>query len=186
MRTLRRGWGATLVATLVVLGTTACGDDDGGGNNNQNVVPDAGVDAGPDAATGASLTILVRAYSATDATYVPTAGVGVAFQAPGGTVTDAETDAEGKATFTDIDWSAGKGAVTTYLASYLAVSAVDLDATRVEALEEAPGTIGFFLDPITADPVEKLLPAHTLERSAPDHRDRQRCGPPPASAVRRR
>jgi len=132
MNTVKNHRLGALAACLCLGLITSCGDDDTSGDNN-NTQQDATVDAAPDAATGDSVTFVVLTYSDADATYIPTAGANVAFDAPGGERTEVDTGADGKATFGGIDWTTGEAAVTVHLFGHAMISVVHLDPDRLSA-----------------------------------------------------
>ncbi len=161
---MMRQWNRWLVMGTIIFGLTAglgagagCGDDDSSGNNN-NVQADAGVDA----ATGDTVRFKAVEMDTESATYVPVAGVLVAFDAPDGERTEVTTGADGLATFEGVDWSQGDAAVTMYLEGYALVSAVNLDETSYnDSLDESQSV------PVPLQPLQAPAPdSVTLSGSA--------------------
>ncbi|MFH2009305.1 MAG: hypothetical protein ABI333_22130 [bacterium] len=137
-----------------------CGDDDNPGDNN-NTMQDAAVDAAPDAEVGESLTFVIYTFSDTDATYIPAEGVSVAFDAPGGVRTEADSGADGKVTFTGVDWTAGLGAVTFYQFGYAMFSSVNLDPDRMADWVNEDGEYAMSLSPLTTETPEMVTVSGT-------------------------
>ncbi len=130
------------LATLIICGGTTlwggCSDDDSTGeNNNNNVVwDDAGVDAGPDAATGDSLEFIVldgTDPAVSDASALRLAGAVVAFDLPGGERVERTSGADGHVTIHGIDWTLGEAAMTVYKDNYAMFSVVGIDADTMVA-----------------------------------------------------
>jgi hypothetical protein len=93
-------------------GTAACGDNGGGEQADAAVQHD--VAAQEDAPAGS---LRVRIVSGlTVATFTGVAGADVVIDKPGGEREEKQTDADGRVTFTGLDWSLGKAAVTAYKA----------------------------------------------------------------------
>lgn len=65
----------------------------------------------------------------------PTRGVTVALDAPGGMRIERTTGADGRVTFTDLDWTLGTASVTAYLAGFVVVSRVGLTGEDARAGE---------------------------------------------------
>jgi hypothetical protein len=132
-----------------------CGDDSTSGPDD-GATDDAGADADADAdgdadadadadgdedgetppddggGTGTLVVTVVGPRLCPDWVRHPIAGAAVAFDAPGGALTEATTDAAGRAAFEGIDWTAGTGAVTAWAEGYGLGSTLGLDGSDEE------------------------------------------------------
>jgi hypothetical protein len=141
-----------VVAIVLSVAMAACGDGNGSA---------AGDDAGADAPIGGVLVVHVTAWpewgvgGAGAAT--PGSGAVVALDAPGGARVEQTAGADGRVTFTGLDWSAGTAAVTAYLDD------AHVMATRV-GVTEADGEVPMPLDSLgSPELVEVNVTAHNLQ-----------------------
>jgi hypothetical protein len=163
-RRLLRGLAAALAGSVAVSGcgedSTAgdVGTDDAGAEDGGAETPDGDAaaedgadaeaeedgeeDSGEDAAEAeawdgggdGTLTVRVITEFCPPDEYGPLAGAAVALDAPGGGMTEAATDADGRVTFSTLDWSAGTAAVTAHAAGFMVASRVDITESEGEVV----------------------------------------------------
>ena len=126
MRQAKRLRIASAVLGVVTASVTfGCGDDEaspagaasGTGATGAGAAGAAGGagGAGAGGAGGESVTFIVVESLLGEPTAPPVEGAMVAFDAPGGERVEQSSGADGKVTFTGVDWSKGKAAVSAYL-----------------------------------------------------------------------
>jgi hypothetical protein len=127
---------------LLFVAAPGCGDDDStpddaGRDDATEVADEAGADGDADGDADAevadeggggtgTLTILVTALDPATEDGVPTAGVTVAADLPGGGRVEQTTGSDGRTTFEELDWAAGTAAATGWLDGYGLVSRVGI------------------------------------------------------------
>jgi len=85
------------------------------------------------------MTVIVSGYSEAAGDDAPLEGATVALDPPAGERIEQVTDAEGKTTFSDIDWTAGSTTYTIHMDGYALATIADLGAESIR--EEVPITL---------------------------------------------
>ncbi len=124
---------AGCVLTLALAFAPGCSDDDSAGDNNNNVMPDSGVDAAPDAGpVGETITVrIIDGNQSEDGSLLPMEGATVTFDLPGGGRTELTTDADGRVTIEHVVWSAGTANLQGYFAEKTLTTIIGFDASTV-------------------------------------------------------
>jgi hypothetical protein len=104
----------------------ADGDEDDAGDGAEAEAWDGGGDG--------VLTVRVVTWVRPPGEFRPIGGATVALDAPAGGVTEARTGADGRVTFSTLDWSAGPAAVTAHAEGFIVTSRVDVTAAEGEVV----------------------------------------------------